>query len=166
IGREGERAGMDVVVEFPESAEEEEARREEHMEALYQLRQARAAQLEAIAGSRPSAASTAAANRQIERGRSGRSGVAQVPPSAYLETAATAVAHSSTSLSTLASILAAENDRRVSEVAYAEIGTARHDGSRVRASSDHDRDPLLSSAASMGGLSANHSRNNSGTGSH
>ncbi|RPA75200.1 hypothetical protein BJ508DRAFT_332319 [Ascobolus immersus RN42] len=166
IGREGERAGMDVVVEFPESIEEEEARREEHMEALYQLRRARAAQIEALAGSRPSAASTAAASRQVERGRSGRTGAAQVPPSAYLETAATAAAHSSASLSTLASILAAENDRRVSQVAYAEIGTARHDGSRVRASSDHDRDPLLSSAASMGGLSANHSRNNSATDSH
>ena len=41
IGREGERAGMDTVVEFPEDPAEEEARREEEMESLYQIRQAR-----------------------------------------------------------------------------------------------------------------------------
>ena len=41
IAREGERAGVDTVVEFPETADEEEARREEDMQALYQIRQAR-----------------------------------------------------------------------------------------------------------------------------
>src|SRR5204863_1941443 len=41
IGREGERDGMDIVVEFPETAEEEELQREEQMESLYQIRLAR-----------------------------------------------------------------------------------------------------------------------------
>ncbi|KAI5283431.1 hypothetical protein KEM54_002135, partial [Ascosphaera aggregata] len=41
IAREGERAGMDMVVEYPETAEEQEARREEEMESLYQIRVAR-----------------------------------------------------------------------------------------------------------------------------
>ncbi|KAL8959120.1 MAG: hypothetical protein Q9183_005692 [Haloplaca sp. 2 TL-2023] len=43
-------------------------------------------------------------------------------------------------------------DRRVSSVSYAELGLARHDGSRIRADSvESDHRPLLDSAASMGG---------------
>ena len=38
LGREGERAGIDVVLEQPETAEEEEQRREEEMQSLYQIR--------------------------------------------------------------------------------------------------------------------------------
>ena len=41
LGREGERAGMDIVAEFPGTADEEENRREDEMESLYQIRQAR-----------------------------------------------------------------------------------------------------------------------------
>lgn len=41
IGREGERGGMDVVLEFPETVEEEEERREDHMSTLYEIRLAR-----------------------------------------------------------------------------------------------------------------------------
>ena len=44
------------------------------------------------------------------------------------------------------------HDRRVSSVSYAELGLARHDGSRLRADSvESDHRPLLDSAASMGG---------------
>ncbi|TGZ81875.1 hypothetical protein EX30DRAFT_358609 [Ascodesmis nigricans] len=46
IGRAGERAGIDVVIEFPETEEEEEGRREEHMETMYQIRRARARERE------------------------------------------------------------------------------------------------------------------------
>ncbi len=43
-------------------------------------------------------------------------------------------------------------DRRVSSVSYADLGLARHDGSRLRAdSAESDQRPLLDSAASMGG---------------
>ena len=41
LGREGEREGVDVVLEYPETAEEEESRREQEMESLYNIRMAR-----------------------------------------------------------------------------------------------------------------------------
>ncbi|KKY19079.1 putative peptide n-myristoyl transferase [Diplodia seriata] len=41
LGREGDRAGIDVVVEFPETMEEEEEVRDREMESLYQIRVAR-----------------------------------------------------------------------------------------------------------------------------
>jgi hypothetical protein len=44
-------------------------------------------------------------------------------------------------------------ERRVSSVSYAELGVARHDGTRIRAGSSESDRPLLSSAASMGGTS-------------
>lgn len=135
IGREGERAGIDIVLEFPETSTEEEERREEHMQALYEIRLAR--QLER-AEARENAANGSRRNRHAspsgnDRGRN-RDG------------------SSSTSL---AAALAAvtERERRLANVAYAEVGTARPDGSRVRASStasERDNQPLLSSGASMG----------------
>jgi hypothetical protein len=45
-------------------------------------------------------------------------------------------------------------DRRVSSVAYGDLGVARHDGTRLRANShDSDHRPLLDSAASISGVS-------------
>ncbi|KAK6604018.1 hypothetical protein H4I95_05921 [Botrytis cinerea] len=41
LGREGDRGGIDVVLEFPETIDEEESQREAEMEALYQVRLAR-----------------------------------------------------------------------------------------------------------------------------
>ncbi|KAG0640325.1 hypothetical protein HOY80DRAFT_884936 [Tuber brumale] len=133
IGREGERGGIDVVVEAPETAEEEEERREEHMRALYEIRLAR--QLE-----------RAAERESAQNG--GRGGSAT-------RTAAGSRNRGNSSASSLAATLAAvqERERRLSEVSYAEIGVARPDGSRVRASSDvSDRDslPLLDAGAPMG----------------
>ncbi|RPA92576.1 hypothetical protein L873DRAFT_1831111 [Choiromyces venosus 120613-1] len=133
IGREGERGGIDVVVEAPETAEEEEARREDHMRALYEIRLAR--QLE-----------RAAERESAQNG--GRSGNASRP-------AAGSRNRGNGSATSLAATLAAvqERERRLSEVSYAEIGVARPDGSRVRASSDvSDRDslPLLDAGAPMG----------------
>lgn len=137
IGREGERAGIDVVVEFPETATEEEQRREEHMAALYEIRLAR--QLE-----RAEAREAASTGSRRNRERNGSS---------------PARGRRDGSHTSLAAALAAvhERDRRLSNVAYAEVGYARPDGSRVRASStasDRDNLPLLSSGASMG-----HTRN-------
>jgi len=133
IGREGERGGIDVVVEAPETAEEEEERREEHMQALYEIRLAR--QLE-----------RAAERESAQNG--GRGGNAA-------RAAASPRNRGNSSASSLAATLAAvqERERRLSEVSYAEIGVARSDGSRVRASSDvSDRDslPLLDAGAPMG----------------
>jgi hypothetical protein len=42
-------------------------------------------------------------------------------------------------------------DRRVSSVSYADLGVARHDGTRIRANSNESERPLLDSAASIGG---------------
>ncbi len=42
-----------------------------------------------------------------------------------------------------------ERERRISSVSYADVGLARHDGTRVRASSDSER-PLLDGAVPMG----------------
>lgn len=133
IGREGERGGIDVVVEAPETAEEEEERREEHMRALYEIRLAR--QLE-----------RAAERESAQNG--GRNGNAA-------RATASSRNRGNSSASSLAATLAAvqERERRLSEVSYAEIGVARPDGSRVRASSDvSDRDslPLLDAGAPMG----------------
>ncbi|KAF2785605.1 hypothetical protein K505DRAFT_6412, partial [Melanomma pulvis-pyrius CBS 109.77] len=41
LGREGERGGIDTVLEFPETNDDEEQRREGEMESLYQIRLAR-----------------------------------------------------------------------------------------------------------------------------
>lgn len=127
IGREGERGGIDVVIEAPETADEEEQRREEHMQSLYEIRLAR--QLERAA-ERESAQN---GGRGSARSRGGNS----------------------SSATSLAAALAAiqERERRLSEVSYAEVGLARPDGTRVRMSSetsDRDNLPLLDSGAPMG----------------
>lgn len=137
IGREGERGGIDVVIEFPESTTEEEDRREEHMAALYEIRLAR--QLE-----RAEAREAAAHGSRRNRDRHGSS------PAGGRN-------RDGSSSTSLAAALAAiqERDRRLSNVAYAEVGYARPDGTRVRAdSASSDNLPLLSSGASMG-----HARN-------
>ncbi|KAF8533941.1 hypothetical protein BDD12DRAFT_758467, partial [Trichophaea hybrida] len=133
IGREGERGGIDVVIEFPETQDEEESRREEHMQTLYEIRLAR--QLERAAA-RESGDITAAARRP---GSTSSSSVRMVSPDPPVNAA--------TLMAVLASIT--ERERRLSKVQYAEIGVARHDGTRVRPSMDSDR-PLLDSSAPMG----------------
>lgn len=130
IAREGERDGMDVVVNFPETETEMEERREEHMDALYRVRRARAALLD----------------RQRNGGNSSTTEDAAVPPAAFLDTNVLPTA----SAANLAAMLR-ERNRRISSVAYADLGHARHDGSRISISSD--REGLLSSAASIGGTS-------------
>jgi hypothetical protein len=45
-------------------------------------------------------------------------------------------------------------DRRVSSVSYADLGVARHDGTRIRANSNESERPLLDSAASIHGATS------------
>jgi hypothetical protein len=132
IGREGERGGIDVVIEFPENQDEEESRREEHMQTLYEIRLAR--QLERAAARESGDITTA-----VRRPGSASSSVRMVPPDPQ--------ANAATLMAALASIT--ERERRLSKVQYAEIGVARHDGTRVRPSMDSDR-PLLDGSAPMG----------------
>ena len=155
IAREGERAGVDTVVEYPETVEEEEARREEDMQSLYQIRQARRREMDEREERRRERAAARAAGdwarleqmrlqsqaRQRARADSAASSTTSLPADAG--SAALIAEHQ---------IRAASRDRRVSSVSYASLGLARHDGTRIRADSvDSDHRPLLDSAASMGG---------------
>lgn len=147
IGREGERAGMDTVVEFPETQDQEEARREDQMESLYQIRLARRreiAEREERRRERREARDRGDTARLEELRRESRQRASE----------------SATSLnggvSVSAATLIAEHqsrgrERRVSSVAYGALGEVRHDGTRLRANSnDSERGGLLSGAAPMG----------------
>lgn len=120
IGREGERGGMDVVLEFPESQTEEEERREDHMQTLYEIRLAR--QLE-----------------RAEQREGGDLAAAARDPASVQSTQGL--------LQTLQAVQ--DREARLSQVSYAEVGIQRPDGTRVRPSMDSDR-PLLGGAATMG----------------
>jgi hypothetical protein len=150
LGREGERAGMDNVIELPETVDDEEGRREEEMESLYQIRLARRVE-----------AADREARRQARREARARGDVQAL---ADIRRRAEEAADLSVS-----QMLIAEHqsntrarERRVSSVAYGDLGVARHDGTRLRANStESDNRPLLDSAASISGQS-HHSRAYSG----
>lgn len=158
IAREGERAGVDVVVEYPETAEEVEARRDAEMEELYQVRVARRQEAEERRERRHArrAAREAGDWARVEQLRL----QATVASNARRAETLGSAGSSSTSLPRDASAAllaeyharASSRERRVSSVSYADLGLARHDGTRIRADSvDSDHRPLLDSAASMGG---------------
>ncbi|KAF2132051.1 hypothetical protein P153DRAFT_364498 [Dothidotthia symphoricarpi CBS 119687] len=149
LGREGERAGMDNVVELPETLDDEEMRREQEMESLYQIRLARRVE-----------AADREARRQARREARQR-GDSQTL--ADIRRRAEEAADLSVSQLLIAEHQNANRDRRVSSVAYGDLGVARHDGTRLRAnSSESDNRPLLDSAASMSGQSG-HSRSHTNT---
>lgn len=141
LGREGERGGIDVVIEFPEGADDEEERRDAEMEALYQIRLARRRENE----------------EREERRRLRREARERGDYVALRELQARARAGSSTSTGRTVEELRAEHERAkkerqraVSSVSYADLGVARHDGTRLRANSiDSEREGLLGDAASM-----------------
>ncbi|KAL9611478.1 MAG: hypothetical protein Q9167_003876 [Letrouitia subvulpina] len=161
IAREGERGGVDTVVEYPETLEEEEARREADMETLYQIRLARRreneerdqrrrerqAAREAGDWVRLEQLRLQARNRARARADSLGGGSAGASEESLERTASAMLAeHASRANS---------RERRVSSVTYADLGFARHDGSRLRADSvESDHRPLLAEAASMGGSGA------------
>ena len=162
IGREGERAGMDTVVEFPETVGETEQRREEEMESLFQIRQARRqeiAERDQRREARREARATGDRARLEELTRESR---ARAEAARLGREGANG---STTNLS--AAVLLAEHqsrgrDRRVSEVTYASVGNVRHDGSRLRANSNEsERGGLLDGAAAMGETEG---RNRAGSG--
>ncbi|KAK8016613.1 growth arrest and DNA-damage-inducible proteins-interacting protein 1 domain-containing protein [Apiospora rasikravindrae] len=137
LGREGDRGGVDVVLEHPTDREEEDLR-EEEMETLYQIRLARRAEI---------------AERE-ERRRLRRDARARGDTVALAELSQRTRAASNSSV---ISDLRAEHDRlktqrqrAVSSVSYADLGVARHDGTRLRANStESERVGLLSDAASV-----------------
>lgn len=150
LAREGERAGMDNVIELPETLDEEERVREEEMESLYQIRLARRVEQ-----------ADREARRQARREARARGDVQAL---ADLRRRAEEAADLSVSQMLIAEHQARQRsrERRVSSVQYGDLGVARHDGTRLRAnSSESDNRPLLDSAASISGQSY-HSRANTG----
>lgn len=153
LAREGERGGIDVVIEFPEGADEEEQRREEEMEALYQVRLARRRENE----------------EREERRRLRREARERGDYVALREIQARARASSSASAGRTVEELRAEHERikkerqrAVSSVSYADLGIARHDGTRLRANSvESEREGLLGDAASIAASSRYHRRDRS-----
>ncbi|KAF4121747.1 hypothetical protein GMORB2_1586 [Geosmithia morbida] len=140
IAREGDRDGMDVVIDLP-TEEEQEARREEEMAALYQLRSTRRQQQQERADIR----------RQREQAR--QQGDMQALVEAQARAQALSTGHNAVVEELRRDIdRAKENNRgHVSSVSYADLGVARHDGTRIRAGSqESERTGLLSDAADMG----------------
>lgn len=179
VAREGERGGMDVVIEFPETHEEEEARREQHMQTLYEVRLVRAADREERRARRearrrgerlPSSSSTSSAATARPRTTSnprppqfaggGVNSLLNVepedPPRPVISPSVQA-AVASRSASSIAALIA-EPSKRLPQVGYADIGVVRPDGSRVRENStSSDRRALLGDVATL----ATHSRQGS-----
>lgn len=139
LAREGERGGIDTVVEASETAEEEEERREEEMESLYQIRVQRRREIEEREQRREA--------RRDARRREDYATLATMRQESIWRAQQRA---SSGAAAMIAEHRAASRERRVSAVAYGDLGVARHDGTRIRANStDSDNRPLLDSAASM-----------------
>ncbi|RAH74129.1 uncharacterized protein BO66DRAFT_313639 [Aspergillus aculeatinus CBS 121060] len=161
IAREGEREGMDVVVEFPETAEEEEERRENLMESLYQVRLQRRQELAEREQRRQERREARA------QGDHARLEQLRMQSRARAQSRSSANASNSALSATLAESQGRGRDRRISSVSYAEVGYVRHDGSRVRASSpDSDRRPLLTDATGMSSEAADRSSGSILTGIH
>jgi hypothetical protein len=145
LGRAGDRSGIDVVIEFPEGASVEEAHREAEMEALYQVRLARRRENE----------------EREERRRLRREARERGDYVALREIQERAQASSTASGQRSVEELRAEHERvkkerqrAVSSVSYADLGVARHDGTRLRANSgEEEREGLLGDAASFGAVS-------------
>ena len=175
IAREGERAGVDTVIEFPETAEEEEARREEDMDSLFRIRQLRRAEIDARNERRRQRAEAreqgdwarleqlrldaqrrarARADSGASAGSNGSAGEGSGTNNNNNGGSTTSLALPGSSREAIAEHHARANsrERRISSVSYADLGLARHDGSRLRADSvDSDHLPLLGSAASIAG---------------
>ena len=153
LGREGDRGGIDVVIEFPETVDEEERQREEEMEALYQVRLARRRENE----------------EREERRRLRREARDRGDYVALREIQARARESSTASAGQTVEELRAEHarikqerQRAVSSVSYGDLGVARHDGTRVRANStESERVGLLGDAASIAASSRYHRRDRS-----
>lgn len=135
---------MDTVVEFPETAEEEEAVRESEMESLYQIRQARRREI------------AEREERRQERREARERGDWSRLEELRRESRNRNQPNNQSTGNLTADVLIAEHqsrpkDRRVSSVAYMDVGQVRHDGTRVRANSaDSERGGLLDGAAPMG----------------
>ncbi|OBT43118.1 hypothetical protein VE00_05499 [Pseudogymnoascus sp. WSF 3629] len=137
LGRAGERDGIDTVVKFPDIAEAaEEERREDEMEALYQVRLARRNEI--------------AAREERRRLRREARDRGDLEALAELRTRGRAESNSNLDALRAEHSRLRERERAVSQVSYADLGVAHLDGSRVRANSEESERPLLGDAGDMG----------------
>lgn len=140
LGREGERGGIDVVVELP-TAEDEEALREEEMETLYQIRLARRRQVEEREEARR--------RRREARARNDAVALEQLRRRAR-DNADLGSAEAVQELRREHERIKETRQRAVSSVSYHEVGVVRADGTRLRANStESERVGLLNDAASI-----------------
>ncbi|KAG5952706.1 hypothetical protein E4U53_000122, partial [Claviceps sorghi] len=147
VAREGERGGIDTILDFP-TPEDQESLRNEEMEAIYQIRLARR-------------------QRAVEREELGRRGQhAQLCGACNARALAEAAGshraasynHRVHELRQDINRIQKQRQRAVSSVSYADLGVARHNGTRLRASSiESEQLAFLSEAASFA-LSTNDSR--------
>ncbi|KAI0539530.1 hypothetical protein GGR58DRAFT_225481 [Xylaria digitata] len=137
LGRAGERDGVDIILEMP-SDEQHEALRDQEMETMYQIRFTRRRQ-----------------NAEREERRRLTQEARQRGDTAALEElrARRRAENEDTTVDELRETqaqLRTRRERAVSSVSYADLGVARHDGSRIRANStESERVGLLSDAASI-----------------
>ncbi|CAK7273938.1 hypothetical protein SEPCBS119000_005914 [Sporothrix epigloea] len=140
LGREGERDGIDIVIEMP-TVEDEEALREGEMDALYQIRVARRRQIEEQEALRAARSQARTQNDQVALSRIRE----------QTRAAATSNTQEIESLRRDHNRARESRARAVGSVSYAELGVARHDGTRIRAnSSESERIGLLSDVANIG----------------
>lgn len=139
LGREGERGGIDTVVELP-TAEDDEVLREEEMATLYQIRVARRRQIAEREARRE--------ERRIARERQDHQALAEIR-----ERARVAAENAHAEVDVLRETHEAIKDSRTraaSSVAYGDVGLVRADGTRLRANSNEsERMGLLSDAGSI-----------------
>ncbi|ROV93417.1 hypothetical protein VMCG_08416 [Cytospora schulzeri] len=139
LGREGERDGIDTVVEMP-TAEEDEHMREEEMDALYQIRVARRRQI-AEREQRRQERREARERRDYLTMHDVRERARIASEQAQREVEELRDAHEAIKQS---------RQRAVSSVSYHDVGLVRADGTRLRANSaESERMGLLSDAASI-----------------
>ena len=139
LGREGERDGIDTVVEMP-TAEEDETRREEEMDALYQIRVARRRQIAEREARRQ--------ERREARDRHDYLTLADVRERARI--ASEQAQREVEELRSAHEAIKDQRQRAVSSVSYHDVGLVRADGTRLRANSaESERMGLLSDAASI-----------------
>lgn len=159
LGREGERGGIDTIIDMPETVDEEEQRRDNEMESLYQIRRQRRAEAAEREERRQRRRDARARGDWAEVERL-RVEAREIQESRERELTGSDPANGQRSAARLIAEYQEnqqnrERQRRVSSAQYASVGVVRHDGSRVRASSnasarsDMER-PLLDSAADMG----------------
>ncbi|KAK0624605.1 hypothetical protein B0T17DRAFT_590480 [Bombardia bombarda] len=142
LGREGERDGIDVVVEMP-TAEDEEALRENEMAALYQIRVARRRQIEEREERR----------RLRREARENNNSVALQEIRERMRVQPGRNAEEIEALRNEHERIRETRQRAVSSVSYGDLGVVRADGTRLRANStESERIGLLSDAASLGTL--------------